>query len=279
MEAAVYRLEEELRLRGRSSKTIRAYVAAVERFGKHFGMAAGQLDLDQARQYLRYLTADRKLATSSCNQSAAALRFFFRFILKLPGVLERLPFQRRSRPLPVVFSRREVVALLGATENLKHRAILMTMYAGGLRLNEVIHLRPTDIDSQRMRIRIRQGKGGKDRYVMLAEQLLTVLRQYWREERPKGWLFPAVGTDKPLDARTVQRVFARAKAKAGIRKPSSPHTLRHSFATHLLENGADLREIQELLGHQSIRTTARYTKVSVAGVVGVRSPLDGLTLT
>lgn len=278
MEPIVRRLEVELKLKGYSWRTVACYVRAVERCAYGCGVPAEELDLEQARGHLLALTETQKLSFSACNQAAAALRFFFTRVRKIPGVLEHLPFQRRGRRLPVVLSRREVAALLKSVDNLKHRVILMCLYGGGLRLFEVTHLKAADIDSQLMRIRIRHGKGGKDRYVMLSEQLLLTLREYWRKERPKGWLFPGARGAEPLDGRTIQRVFARAKKRAGITKAASPHSLRHSFATHLLENGANLRVIQELLGHASMKTTALYTKVTVATSTSVQSPLDGLTL-
>lgn len=278
MEVIVRRLQTELRLKGYSPKTVVCYVRAVERCAAHLGVSGERLDVEAARAFLLYLTEERKLSFSACNQVAAALRLFLSRILGRPGVIEAVPLQRRRRRLPVVLSRREVVLLLNSVEKLKYRVILMALYGGGLRLSEVTHLRVSDIDSQLMRIRIRHGKGGKDRYVMLSEQLLAGLREYWRQARPKTWLFAGDGQEEPVNERTIQKIFAQARKRAGITKPASPHSLRHSFATHLLENGANLREIQELLGHQSIKTTALYTKVTVTGSTAVRSPLDALTL-
>lgn len=270
------RMEEELKLRGRSPKTIQCYVAALRRFARHFGTLPDRLDTEDVRAYLLRLIEVEKISSSYCNQVAAALRFFYGAVLGRPAVMADLPYQRRKTKVPVVLGRGEVLRLLAATEGLRDRALLMTLYAGGLRLGEALRLRVEDIDSHLMRIRIREAKGGKDRYVMLSTTLLATLREYWRAFRPKGFLFPGKGGLRPLDARGVQRAFERARQKAGIQKPASPHTLRHSFATHLMEDGARLPYIQELLGHRSITTTLRYTRTRKDEALSVRSPLDSL---
>jgi len=273
------RMEEELKLRGRSPKTIQCYTAALRRFGRHYGTLPDRLDTEDVRAYLLHLIEVEQISGSYCNQVSAALRFFYRTVLGRSAVMADLPYQRRKTKVPVVLGRGEVLRLLQATADLKHRALLMTLYAGGLRLGEVLRLWVEDIDSHLMRIRIREAKGGKDRYVMLSTTLLETLREYWRAFRPKGLLFPGRDGLRPLDARGVQRVFERARKKAGIQKPASPHTLRHSFATHLMEDGARLPYIQELLGHRSIKTTLRYTRTRKDEALSVRSPLDSLRST
>ena len=276
METVCQRMEQEMKLRGYSPRTIAVYVRAVRSFGQHFDAPPERLDPEDARAYLLHLTEVRKVSASAGNQVAAALRLFYGKVLRRPAALERLPFRKRPRRLPVVLSRGEILALLRAPENLKHRAVLMTLYAGGLRLSEALALRAEDIDSRLMRIRIRCGKGGKERYVMLSATLLATLREYWRQCRPRTWLFPSVAKDKPLGSRTVQRIFDQARKKAGVTKPVTPHTLRHSFATHLLEAGAPVPYIQELLGHRSVKTTMLYARVRADTATALRSPLDEL---
>jgi len=270
------RMEEELKLRGRSPKTIQCYMAALRRFAGHYGTLPDRLDTEDVRAYLLHLIEVEKISSSYCNQVSAALRFFYRTVLGRPAVMADLPYQRRKTKVPVVLGRGEVLRLLQATEGLRNRALLMALYAGGLRLGEALRLRVEDIDSHLMRIRIREAKSGKGRYVMLSTTLLETLREYWRAFRPKGLLFPGKGGLRPLEARGVQRAFERARLKAGIQKPASPHTLRHSFATHLMEDGARLPYIQELLGHRSIKTTLGYIRTRKDEALSVRSPLDSL---
>jgi len=222
MEPIYQRMEQELKLRGYSPKTVACYSRALRKFGQHFGTLPDRLDPEDARAYLLHLIEVRKLSTSLHNQASAALRFFYGRVLRRPAAKELLPFKRRKRPLPLVLSRGEVLALLRAPENPKHRVLLMTLYAGGLRLSEALALEVRDIDSSLMRIRIRHGKGGAERYVMLSTKLLESLREYWRQYRPKTWLFPGASKHKPLDSRTVQRVFERARKKVAGSAPGGP---------------------------------------------------------
>lgn len=270
------RLEQELRLRGYSPRTLKAYVHAVRNFVKYHKRPAEQMGVDEARTYLLYLIREKQVSASSARQAVCALRFFYTKVLKVPFDLEALPFQKRRRPLPSVLTEKEVSSLLEAEQNVKHRAILMTLYSGGLRLQEVIQLRPKDIDSAGMRIHIRDGKGGKARYVMLSFILLDTLRDYFKRYKPGKWLFYGRTPDEPINPRSVQRMILEAAAAAGIRKHVTPHVLRHSFATHLLDRGTNLRYIQELLGHSSIKTTMIYTHVSRRTLTEVVSPLDWL---
>jgi site-specific recombinase XerD len=257
---------EDMEMRNLSRKTQKNYVGQVARFAKHFGKSPDQLGPEEIRTYLLILVR----RDASCNQfnvCRCALRFFYQVTLKreFPDIV----CAKKPKKLPVVLSQSEVAQLLAAPKKLKHRAILTTLYAAGLRVSELVELRATDIDSQRMVIRVRQGKGNKDRYVMLSPKLLELLRAYWKERRPKERLFP-------VTVRCVQLLCAAMARKAKLAKRVSPHTLRHCFATHLLENGENIRKIQVLLGHRSVQTTARYLHVSMESITSTCSPLDRL---
>jgi site-specific recombinase XerD len=270
---------EELQRRNYSSKTIRLYLRHVAEFAKHFHRSPDQLGAEDIRQYQLFLIQEKKLAWSSYNQIVCALRFFYAKTLKRAFLLEEIPFPRMEQRLPTILSPEEVARILTVPPHLKTRALLMTIYAAGLRRSEAAHLRVNDIDSARMTITVRQGKGQKDRLVMLSPVLLQILRQYWRHNKPKQWLFPGGNPDQPISDNDVFAVFHNAVRRAGITKKVSPHSLRHSFATHLLESGTDLRTIQILLGHRSLKTTARYLHVSQQHVRATASPLDSLNLT
>jgi len=278
MSALRRRMEEELRLRGMSEKTVMSYVGTVRRFAEHYGRSPDRLGREEVRAYLVYLTGERKLAPSSVNLALSALRFFYVDVLGRELAVARLPRPKRKQPLPVVLSEAEVTRLLGAPMSLKLRSILMTLYSAALRLGEATRLQPTDVDSESMSIHIHDAKGGRDRTVMLSGKLLLVLREYWKLYRPRHWLFYGKTKEKPIDPRTVQKRIAGVAQSVGLRKRVTPHTLRHSCATHLMEHGASLRHIQELLGHKSLRTTQRYTHISPARVAAMLSPLDRLPL-
>ena len=273
------RMLEELQRRNYSSRTIRLYLRHVAEFAKHFHRSPDQLGAENIRQYQLFLIQEKKLAWSSYNQIVCALRFFYAKTLNRAFLLEEIPFPRTEQRLPLILSREEVARILTAPLHLKTRAPLMTIYAAGLRRSEAARLRVNDIDSARMTITVRQGKGQKDRVVMLSPVLLQTLRQYWRHNKPKQWLFPGENPDQPISDNDIFGVFHNAVRRAGITKKVSPHSLRHSFATHLLESGTDLRTIQILLGHRSLKTTARYLHVSQQHVRATASPLDGLNLT
>lgn len=272
------RMEEELRLRGMSEKTVEAYLGAVRRFAEHFGRSPEELGQEEVRSYLLELIEGRRCSWSTVNQAQCGLRFFYRHVVGRPLDVEKLPFVKRKKPLPTVLSEAEVTRLLAAPMSLKMRTVVMTLYSAALRLSEGTHLRPGDIDSSAMTIRIRQPKGGRDRSVMLSIQLLYALRVYWRIYRPGPWLFFGKTKEQPINDRTVQKAVRKAAADAGLGKRVTPHTLRHSCATHLLERGTSVRHIQELLGHKKIGTTLIYTRVSPQSVAGVVSPLDRLPL-
>lgn len=270
------RMEEELKLGGYSERTIKAYIGAVCNFAKFYNRPPEQMGAEEVRSYLVYLAETKKLAGSSINQAVCAIRFFYLRVLHRPCEVEPIRYSKRRRKLPVVLTEAEVVKLLAAAPTARDRAILMTLYAAGLRLREALLLQVGDIDSKAMRIFVRAGKGGKERYVMLSQRLLEELRHYFRQARPKLWLFYGAHRDEPIHPRTVQKILKTTVRKAELTKPVTAHTLRHSFATHLLEHGTSLRYIQELLGHESYKTTLIYTHVSPASLSRVVSPLDRL---
>jgi site-specific recombinase XerD len=269
-------MERAMALRGFAPKTCSAYLSWVRRLIQFCRVVPDQLTNEQVRAYLLHLTQERKLAFSTFNQALNAARFFFLEVLKRPFVVEGLRYQKPPRRLPVVMNDEEVSRLLAAAVSLRDRALLETAYATGMRVSEVTRLLITDLDSGRMAIRVDQGKGRKDRYVMLSPSLLETLRAYWRESKPKGFLFPGVGGKKPLCISAAQKAFDRARLQAGIKKPVSFHTLRHSFATHLIESGTSVRTIQALLGHRSLQTTERYTHLAQNYLHQTKSPLDRL---
>jgi site-specific recombinase XerD len=272
------RMENEMRLRGLSPQTSKAYLRVLNNFVRFHKRPAEQMGAEEARAYLLHLINERKLSRSTTNQAACALRFFYKRVLRIPITLDEIPLQKKERRLPSTLSEKEVLALLKAVTNLKYRTIIMTIYSAGLRLQEAIRLEPADIDSAGMRIHIRIGKGHKERYVMLSSTLLAALREYYRRYRPGKWLFFGKARLEPIHPRNVQRAIEIAAKKAGIRKHVTPHVLRHSFATHLLDRGTNLRYIQELLGHSSIKTTMIYIHVSRRKLTEVVSPLDWLGL-
>jgi site-specific recombinase XerD len=273
------RMIEDMTLRNFSPKTIEAYVGCVARFARHFHTSPEHLGPEHVRTFLLHLLQQRGLSMSHYNQTRCALRFFYRVTLRRDHVLESIVPAKQPRSLPVVLSPDEVARFFSAIRNLKHRAILMTAYAAGLRVAEVTQLHVTDIDSQRMVIQVRNGKGKKDRYVMLSPRLLEILRAYWKAVRPGDILFPGATPDRPITTGSVRKACYRARHAAGLAKHIVVHTLRHSFATHLLEAGTDLRTIQVLLGHRSFSTTARYVHVATASLPSIPSPLDRLDLT
>jgi len=273
------RMLEELQRRNYSAGTIRLYLRHVAEFAQHFHHSPDQLGAEDIRQYQLFLIQEKKLAWSTYNQIVCALRFFYAKTLKRAFLLQDIPFPRKEQRLPLILSREEVAKILTVPPHLKSRALLMTIYAAGLRRSEVARLRVSDIDSARMTIIVHQGKGQRDRVVMLSPVLLDTLRQYWRYKKPKEWLFPGDTPDQPISGNDIFMVFHNAVRRAGITKKVSPHSLRHSFATHLLESGTDLRTIQILMGHRSLKTTARYLHVSQQQVRAIASPLDSLNLT
>ena len=275
---------EELQRRNLSPITTRIYLRAVEEFAQYFKTPPDRLGPNHIRQYQAHLFTDRKLDAISVAQQLSALRFFFLKTLKRPWMVEDMAIPKRPIRLPEVLSRKEVERLIQSAASPLHRIWLLILYAAGLRREEVVQLKIGDIDSDRMLIRIRQGKGRKDRDIMLSPRLLQELRDYWRgaDPKPKTYLFPGKGphqnADVPMDARSVFDAVQHAARRTGIDKRVHPHTLRHCFATHLLESGADLRTIQLLLGHADLKTTSRYLHLSERHLKAAASPLDSLTL-
>ncbi len=273
------RMIDDMTLRNFTPQTIQAYVRCVARFAQHFRTSPDNLGPEHVRAYLLHLVQEQRASLSHYKQNRCALRFFYRVTLGRDEVASSIPPLKQPRILPVVLSPGEVARFFAAVPNLKHRAIVMTAYAAGLRVSEVARLRIADIDSQRMVIHVHRGKGQKDRDVMLSPRLLGILRAYWKAARPGDFLFPGATADRPITTGSIQRACHRARQAAGLGKHVTVHTLRHSFATHLLEAGADLRTIQVLLGHNSFSTTARYVHVATASLASVKSPLDRLDLT
>lgn len=267
-------MRQAIRIRNMSIRTEQVYLEAVARFARHFHRSPDRLGLPEIEQYLLLLRDVRKVSWCWFNQTVSALRFFYLYVLDRPDLVVRIPYGRRERHLPVVLSVDELIALLTNISTLRDRLLLTLLYSAGIRLGEVCRLRVADIDSHRMLIAIRQGKGKKDRYVPLSPIALDLLRQWWRATHPSGLLFPnQKDPSRPLTGSTVQRAVKIAVRQAGITKTVSPRTLRHSFATHLMEQGTNMRVIQSLLGHSHVRTTEIYTHVSPAQA---RSPLDKL---
>jgi site-specific recombinase XerD len=269
------RMIGDMQLRGFSESTQKQYVEMVARYARHFWRSPDELGPEHVRAYLLYLR--QRISESSIRNAMAALRFLYTQTLEKDWKILRDPFPKCPKKLPIVLSLTEVARFFDALTHPKYRAILMTVYGAGLRASEVVNLKVQDIDSQRMQIGVREGKGKKDRYVMLAPTVLTCLREYWRVERPgHDWLFPGEPPTKPISTRAVWLKVKRAAKEAGIGKSMSIHTLRHSFATHLLEGGADIRLVQVLLGHRSLQTTALYTHVSQARINATQSPIERL---
>jgi len=270
------RMEQDLVVRGRSVHTCRAYLRVITDLARYHHRSPDQLSDREVQQYVLYLIEERHFAWASCRQAAGALRFFYEVTLGRKRSEFCIPLPKVGKRLPQILSREEVARVINGTANLKHRVLLMTTYGAGLRVSEVVQVRVSDIDSQRMLIRVEQGKGKKDRYTLLSPRLLVELRHYYRVYRPTEWLFTHRRRPVPLDPRSAARIYQAAKRRAGIHKAGGIHTLRHSFATHLLESGIDLVSIQRLLGHAKVETTAHYLHVTPQQVGVHASPLDQL---
>ena len=270
------RMLQEMQIRNLSPNTQKRYIDRVADFAKHFGKSPEHLGPEDIRSYQLYLIREKRLSSSSLNVTVCALRFLYRFCLNRNWAIERIVFAKREKKLPVVLSPGEVALFFDSIRSIKYKAILTTIYAAGLRVSEAAHLKIADIDSRRMTIRVEQGKGRKDRYVMLSPRLLNILRQYWKSCRPDKWLFPGKSQDEPVSTASIRQVCREARLASGLTKEITPHTLRHSFATHLLEAGTDLRKIQILLGHKSLVSTSRYTHVAIQNIQKTTSPFDNL---
>ena len=269
------RMLEDMQIRNFSENTRESYLMQVSLFARHFRRSPEGLGPINIRTYQVYLTNEKKLAPGSIHIATSALRFLYTVTLKRPwDVAEVLPMPKASQTLPVILSPDEVRQFLGCVPRRKGRTVLTVCYAAGLRISEAVSLKPADIDSQRMMIRVEQGKGQKDRYVMLSEQLLKILREWYRFARPTVWMFPGVIPGSHVTVEGVQDACKLGRERSGLKKPVTPHSLRHAFACHLLEYGTDLRTIQLLMGHRSLSTTARYLRLATSKVCATRSPLD-----
>ena len=273
------RMTEDMQVRNLSPHTQASYLQQVSLFARYFRTSPDALTPEHIRTYQIYLTNEKKLAANSIYTAVAALRFLYRVTLKKEWTFgEDIPLPKKPQKLPVVLSPEEVVHFLNCVDRGKHRVILTTCYAAGLRISEAVRLKAAAIDSARMVVRVEQGKGRKDRYVMLSPLLLEILRSYWMAVRPKEWLFPGIHDDRPITKDAVEAACEKAHRFAGLSKPVTPHSLRHAFAVHLLESGTDLRTIQLLLGHRSLATTAKYLRIATNKVCSTSSPLDLLPL-
>jgi site-specific recombinase XerD len=273
---------EELQRRNFAPTTVRSYLYAVERFARHFKCRPDRLNQTHLRSYQAHLLRTGQLQPKTVRLHVSALRFFFVKTLRRRYLLDDTPYPKAPQRLPSILSVEEMARLIEAADGLYHRTMLMVLYSTGMRSAELLQLQVADIDSRRMLIHIRHGKGGRDRYVQLSPTLLETLRVYYRWMRPKTWLFPGTvhnwRVDKPITKRVLWNAVVLAAERADLRKRVSPHLLRHSYATHLLESGADLRTIQLLLGHVNIRHTALYLHLSQKHLQAVANPLDALTI-
>ena len=268
------RMLEEMRLRNFAPTTEKAYLYAVTKLAQYYKRPPDQLDKEQIRSYLLYLTTERKLSPNTMTMLISGLRFFYNETLGWDETKLFIPPRRKSSSLPEVFSPDEVVRLIEATRGVKQRVLLMTAYSAGVRVSELVNLKPANISSERMMIRVEQGKGQKDRYTILSNNLLVELRWYWKRYRPRVWLFPNRTKNGPLSKNQAWRIYDQAKKRAGLKGGRGINTLRACFATHLLEAGVDMRTIQLLMGHSSILSTQRYLRLRQQTLGSTVSPLD-----
>jgi integrase/recombinase XerD len=269
------RMQEDLLLKAYSPHTQKAYLRCARHFASHYMRSPEEMGEQEVRDFLFYLVRDRNASPATLDMYVNALKFLYNITLKRPEEVKGISHPKRPKTLPVILSPEEVLRVFAAIRSVKHKAIIATAYAAGLRISEVCGLRIADIDSQRMRIHVRSGKGKKDRYVMLGGTLLALLRQYYQKGRPQGdYLFPGQKPQRHISTTTVSRVLQKVIRETGLSKKVTMHTLRHCFATHLLEAGTDIRILQVLLGHSSIRTTLRYTHITDRLVQKLVSPLD-----
>ena len=270
------RMIEDMKIRNLSENTQKRYVYHVARFAEYFGKSPDLLGAEEVRKYQVHLIEEKHLSGSSLNVTVCALRFLYRNTLKRPDVVERIWYAKSEKHLPIVLSPDEVARFFRSVESLKYFALLLVPYAAGLRISEACRLKVSNIDSERMILRVEQGKGRKDRNVMLSPRLLKVLREYWKTSRSSHWLFPGKYSGKPVSPASARSICRQVALASGLKKRVTPHTLRHCFATHLLESGAEIRTIQILLGHQSLASTQRYTRIATTTIRQTDSPLDSV---
>ena len=268
------RMLEDLRVRNYSPRTEKRYIECVANFAKHFGKSPADLGPEEIRSFQVHLVQKKKCSWTVLNQTVCALRFLYSTTLGKDWTVRHIPYAKREKKLPVVLSQREAVALVARVENVKHLTMLLLGYSAGLRVSEIANLEVSDIDSDRMIIKVRQGKGRKDRIVPLSPVLLAIARQHWLNERPRRFMFPGQDPKRPISTSTIQKVMHNAGKAAGIKKRVTSHTLRHTFATHHLEAGTDLRTLQLLMGHASLRTTSLYLHVSTEKLRSAKTPLE-----
>lgn len=268
------RMIQQMTVRGFSPRTHESYIAAVRGLARHYRRPPDQLSAQEVEAYLAHLVTARKLSWSTCNIAASAFRFLYHVTLGHDAAAFEVPTPKQPQRLPEILSREEVARLLEAPPNPKHRLLLAAVYAAGLRVSEAVGLKVGDVDRGRMILRVEQGKGKKDRVIPLSRRLLTQMEAYWRTAPPRLWLFPNRYGTRPIDVTVAQKVFMLAKLRTGISKRGGIHSLRHAFATHLIESGTDVPTVQRLLGHRSVSTTMRYFHLSQGRVLGTGSPLD-----
>jgi integrase/recombinase XerD len=269
-------MKMDLELKNFSPKTVSCYLACMVHFVRHYGRSPVEMGEEEIRNYLYFLIKEKEVSQSSINQAYSAMKFFYETTMGREWNGVKIPRMKNRKKLPAVLSKEEVHCLLESLSNLKHRAILTTIYSGGLRVGEATRLKVSDIDGKRMMIRVEGGKGNKDRYTLLGNRALSDLRQYWSAYRPVEWLFPGSDPSKPISVASVQSAFRQAVKRSGIRKKATVHTLRHSFATHLLESGTDLYYIQRFLGHTTASTTSIYLHITGKDLGKIKSPIDQL---
>lgn len=274
MQDVIQSMTNSMELCGFAKSTQRTYLAHIQRFYQFCGKSPASAGYDDVRAFLHHAITVKKLSSAYVNSAYGAIKFYYQSVLCREWNMLHVPRVKKNSSLPTILTPQEVRRIIDATPNLKHKAILSTVYSAGLRVSEAAHLQLSDIHSDNMRILIRQSKGNKDRYSILSENNLLLLRQYWKADRPSHWLFPGIPDTKPIAIRTIQEVFKTSRIAAGISKEVSIHTLRHCFATHLLNHGASILQIKELLGHADIQTTSMYLHLTHAQVLGLTSPLD-----
>ena len=272
------RMAEDMLVRNLAHSTIDSYTYQIDQFLQHAGRPAEELGPEEIRAFQLYLIQDKNVGWSSFNQAVCALRFLYRFTIPRDWHVKMIPFGKRPKKLPLVLGQEDAMRLIQCATNLKHRTILTTLYAAGLRLSEGLHLKAADLDSKRMQLRVTRGKGRKERLVPLSPRLLKSLREYWRQTRPSGYLFPGKTPDVPLSSTTMQKACKVAAREAGLSRSITPHSLRHSYATAMLEAGVDLLTISRLLGHKSFTTTMIYLHVRRPHLNSTPSPLDWLPI-
>jgi site-specific recombinase XerD len=274
MQEILQKMQVSMELKGFAKSTKKTYSAHVKRFAEFCDKPLVECDYDDVRNYLYDAIHNRKLSGMFVDSCYSAITFLFKYVFNWKWDMQEVPRLKRKVFLPEILTREEVFAIINSAPNLKHKAVLATAYSAGLRVSEIAHIKISDIDSSNMRILVRQGKGGKDRYTLLSQNNLLILRQYYKAFKPKTWLFPGAIQDNPVSSRTLQTIFKDASNRVGITKNVSIHTLRHCFATHMLNDGANIVAIKDLLGHSSIETTCKYLHLTHSQVLGVKNPFD-----